>query len=41
MFNFMFQSLVIDPFVNFGRVYCDFFGIYIFIPQFFETPDDG
>jgi drug/metabolite transporter superfamily protein YnfA len=32
--------LVIDPCVNFGRVYCDFSGIYIFI-QFFETPDDG
>jgi hypothetical protein len=32
--------LVIDPCVNFGRVYCDFWYIY-FIPQFFETPDDG
>jgi hypothetical protein len=26
--------LVIDPCVNFGRVYCDFWYIY-FIPQFF------
>jgi drug/metabolite transporter superfamily protein YnfA len=32
--------LVIDPCVNFGRVYCDF-GIYIFNSSIFETPDDG
>jgi phosphoenolpyruvate carboxylase len=33
--------LVIDPCVNFGRVYCDFL-VYIFLfLNFFETPEDG
>jgi hypothetical protein len=34
--------LVIEPCVNFGRVYCVFFLVYIFLfLNFFETPDDG